>query len=640
MDVILNGNRVRLSDELGEGGEATVYWLDGSHSTVAKVYKPPDHPDFSMQPDGPQSARDRIDEHQAKLPEIISKFSRDLARIGGVVVPRDVLLATGRSKRIVGYTMDAVADAMPLTQLSRPAFRKGDAVPNHQVVRLFLQMSSVVDGVHGLGVVVGDFNEANVLAVIQPNSDPVGHFIDVDSWQFPGFRCRMFTLEFVDPLLCDPSKEQPDLMLPHTPESDVYALNCMLFRSLLLVDPFGGVYRPNGKHDKAAQRGRKMRRISVLHEDVGVPNWALHYGVLPDELLDHFLNVFERDERGPFPVKLIEDMRWTRCSVCGAIHARNRCPQCDKAVGIVTEVSRGEITIRQIFSTGGTILVARSHNGVIAHLQNRQDGAFVLEDGSVLFTGKPLPRMRFRMSNRATYVGSGNKVIEFPRNGERRQYTVDSYEGMPSFDVNSTTFFWTFSNVLYRSNDIGGQVPLTSVLSGRTLFWVGEEFGLATYRAGEIQRTFIFGIKGTSTTDVDDVPRISGHLVDSKCFFSRSRCWMLQTVSEGGRTFNRCTCISQHGQVLGVAEADEGDGSWLGNIRGKVASKAGLLSASDEGLVMVVPDAGRLEVSAHFGDTEDLVHPGCGLQPGDGGSLFVIDRQRISLLTFNRRRDT
>jgi hypothetical protein len=304
----------------------------------------------------------------------------------------------------------------------------------------------------------------------------------------------------------------------------------------------------------------------------------------------------------------------------------------------MTEVSRGDITVKHLTSTTGTVLVARSHNGLIRYMLHR-DGRFVLEDGTELFSGSPLPRMRFRMSDRATYVGHGNNVVEFTRDGQRRQYSVDRYEGMPSFDVNSTTLFWTFSNVLYRSNDLGGSTPVTSVLSGRTIFWVGEEVGIGFYRASEIQRTFVFDVDGAMTRDVDGVPRVTGQLLDAKCFFSKNRCWLLMTISEGSRTVNRCVCISDHGVVLGTAEAEDGDTSWLGNIRGKVASKVGLLSASGEGLVMVIVNDGRLDVSAHFGDTEDFIHPGCGLQPGQGGSLFVVDRQRVSLLTFSNRRD-
>ena len=65
------------------------------------------------------------------------------------------------------------------------------------------------------------------------------HLIDVDSYQFGGFTCSMFSERFVDPRLCDAQQLVP--VRPHDAESDWFAFAVMAFRSLLGVGPWSQV---------------------------------------------------------------------------------------------------------------------------------------------------------------------------------------------------------------------------------------------------------------------------------------------------------------------------------------------------------------------------------------------------------------
>src|ERR1035437_4348503 len=100
----------------------------------------------------------------------------------------------------------------------------------------------------------------------------------------------------------------------------------MLFKTLLCVGPFGGVYKPSKKKDIVLYAQRPLKGISVFNPDVTYTKKALHYRVLPDDLLHHFQEVFDKGKRIEFPVGLVSSMRWTKCNACGMEHARRGCP--------------------------------------------------------------------------------------------------------------------------------------------------------------------------------------------------------------------------------------------------------------------------------------------------------------------------
>lgn len=86
----------------------------------------------------------------------------------------------------------------------------------------------VIDEIHAAKVVIGDFNDLNVLIA---KDEP--YFIDADSFQYNGFLCKVYTERFVDPLLCDPQANRPVLAKPHNEDSDWFAFRVMLMQSLL-----------------------------------------------------------------------------------------------------------------------------------------------------------------------------------------------------------------------------------------------------------------------------------------------------------------------------------------------------------------------------------------------------------------------
>jgi hypothetical protein len=334
----IDGERVDLASLplLGQGGEAEVY--DLGDGRVLKWWKPPQHPDYDGLPAAQDAAKKRIAEAATKLRALPGGLP------ASVIAPSTLALV---KNAVVGYVMPKIAGTA-LANLGEPKWRRDNPVPGADVVGTLLALHDAITGLHARGVVVGDFNDLNVL--VEPSARRV-HMIDVDSYQFGGFACPMFSERFVDPRLCD---QQLMPSRPHDEASDWFAFATMAFRSLLGVGPWGGVHQPADPTLRVAPTMRAMRRVSVLAKDIVYPRAAKSLGILPDDLRELFLRIFERDQRGVFPRVELERLRLRACAQCGEEHARVRCPQCAAIAQLPPSVVHGRLTLMPI-AAGGVV---------------------------------------------------------------------------------------------------------------------------------------------------------------------------------------------------------------------------------------------------------------------------------------------
>ncbi|MCC6934204.1 MAG: hypothetical protein IT406_00710 [Candidatus Yanofskybacteria bacterium] len=620
MDVYVSGHRIRLdpSDSIGKGGEADVFAL--AMGMAVKVFKTPDHPDLANDPQEQEGARRRIQEHQKKL----RAFPKGLPP--HVVVPRD--LATDRSgARIVGYTMPLVPNAEVLMRYTDVLWRDSSGITAATVTDILRDLARTVTMTHAAHVVIGDFNDLNVLV-----SGTEAYLIDADSMQFGPFKCRVFTERFVDPLLCDPARSRPILSRSYTSESDWYAFAVMLMQCFLFVGPYAGVYRPRQAADRVDQNERPLRRITVFHPDVKRPKVMPDPRILPDDLLQFLHLTFEKDQRGAFPLALLEQMHWTVCPACKTVYARGMCPTCHIAPpAAIREVVtvRGAVTATRVFHTSGVILYATVQDGVMRWLSHAND-AFRREDGTVILNGSLDPHMRFRISGSATLAGKGHQVATIRPGRVPEMVNVDAYGNLPIFDATAETTYWTDNGQLMRTDPLGPKY-VGDVLAGQTLIWVGPTFGFGFYRAGQMQVGFVFDAHARGINDAVQLPKLNGHLVDTTCAFTREYCWFLASTHAGGVTANHCMVISRQGSLLATASAPSGDDSWLGTIRGHAAVGNSLLAATDEGVVRVSLDGASISVAQKFPDTEPFVHAHVHLYAVKDG-LYAVGKHDVTLL--------
>ena len=112
----------------------------------------------------------------------------------------------------------------------------------------------------------------------------------------------------------------------------------MAFRTLLGVGPWGGVHAT-----LRTVAARALARTSVLAPGIVYPRAARPLATLPDDLLETFRGIFERDVRGAFPRGVLERLRLRRCTQCGDEHARLRCPTCQALAHLPPVVVHGKL---------------------------------------------------------------------------------------------------------------------------------------------------------------------------------------------------------------------------------------------------------------------------------------------------------
>ncbi len=633
MDVYLKQKRIRLDPaaSIGKGGEADVFDLgDGN---VLKVWKTPSHPDYAALPAEQDAARERIAAHQTKL----RAFPAGLP--DRVIAPAE--LATDRSgKHLVGYAMPYVAGAEVLLRYGDPAARRGGLAAADAIAAL-VDLHATVGRLHGLGITIGDFNDLNVLV-----RDRRAFLIDADSLQFGAFLCRVFTERFVDPLLCDAALGQPVLCRPYGPASDWYAFAIMVMQTLVCVGPYGGVHKPADKAARVPQAARPLRRLTVFHPEVVYPKPALPLRALPDDLLHQLHLVFERDRREVFPRRLLEELEWRRCPLCGAEHARAGCPSCAAtpaaAVKDVTTV-RGAVTATRVLATHGVIVAAALEDGALRWLVH-EDGRYRREDGSVVLEGALDPSLVFALQGGVTLVGRGAEAFVLLPGAAPQRFMLDGFRGRPVLATNARFRYFAQGGRLLRRRPGGGargvaaQVEASAgervgdVLAGQTLFWAGERFGCGFYRAGTLAVAFVFDASLPGLKDTVKLPFLPGELVGAECALDDERAWLFLAAQHRGRTVHQCVVVRASGEVEAAAKAESGDGSWLGTLAGRAAAGGSLLAATDAGVVRVEPRSGALVETRAFPDTEPFVTATTRLFPGKSG-LFAVGERTIHSLS-------
>ncbi len=623
MKILLAGKKIALdpAKAFGKGGEADVF--DLGQGTALKLYKQPDHPDFDGFPDQQAAAQQRLDMNQRKLP----LFPKQLPE--RVVVP-DQLATDASTGRIAGYSMKLVAGAEPLLRYSERGFRQTAGIKPGAVVEILRDLHASVRALHRGGVVIGDFNDLNVLVAGQK-----AHLIDADSFQFGAFLCPMFTVKFVDPALCAQNAKSLDLMQPHNRESDWYAFAVMLMQSLLYVHPYGGIYKPKDPTRRMLHDERPLQRITVFNPEVVYPKPALHFSILPDEVLDFFHRVFEQDQRGEVPERVLDAMEWSVCPVCGTEHARRICPHCvhtaPAAIKSVTRV-RGTVTATRVFKTPGVILHVALDRGQPRWLYH-ENNAFKREDGSTVSGGPLAPGLRYRIVKQATVLGRDGQFAVLETGKPLRRQSTDAFRHLPMFDVNARHCYWALGGQLFRDGTLGPEY-IGDVLPERTVFWVGDQFGFGFYRAERLSVAFVFDANQRGINDRVKLPRLRGELIDAHCVFAGNRAWFFTAAQENGRHRNQCTVLDSSGAILATAEAEAGDGSWLAHIRGKCGAGEFLFAPTDAGVVRLKLAGGTIALDREFPDTEPFVDADSELLASPHG-LVCATKHEIQLLAFS-----
>lgn len=210
------GNKIKLINQLGSGGEGIVYETS-QHSIVAKIYH----------------LKNRSQNNWLKLEKMISNRIESKE----IIWPIDILY--NENHDYVGFIMSRTPSNCK--QLGETVLKINNSniqkqlLPNWKrldLVNVCYQITLVFKILHSHDILMGDINPANIL--INPSNPSEIYFVDCDSYQVGDYLCPVGTPVFTSPEYYKKCNMKPRYSkVKRTIEDEYYALAAFIFEVLM-----------------------------------------------------------------------------------------------------------------------------------------------------------------------------------------------------------------------------------------------------------------------------------------------------------------------------------------------------------------------------------------------------------------------
>ncbi len=343
--IVYNSRRQRASlknQPIAQGGEGSVYEIEGQSGLLAKVYKTP-----------------RSD-YERKLLWMMHNppvQPRQPAGHASIAWPSDLLY--DQRGAFIGYVMPRIRTAIPLLNVFNPR-RRMQTLPGfdwrylHRTAR---NMSSALSAIHARDYVVGDLNESNVL--VTPAA--LVTFIDTDSFQVQAtyngqpvpYYCPVGKPEYTAPEL----QGRTFQTTWRSPAADRFALGVLVFQ--LLMDgshPFRSRWHGQGDPPSVAEKiSRGLFPYSALLADpvqppTTIPSLKILHPEVEILVYRCFASGYRDAAQRPQPEEWEQALKQAEAAliVCPKGHWFSshlpRCPKCDPSVlrpGVTVAAANG-----------------------------------------------------------------------------------------------------------------------------------------------------------------------------------------------------------------------------------------------------------------------------------------------------------
>jgi DNA-binding helix-hairpin-helix protein with protein kinase domain len=272
------GRRVSLGAELGRGGEAAVYSVEGQPELVAKIYH---------QPPGAEKAE--------KLSQMVKLQSERLLALSAWPVGT---LFIGRTRSLAGFLMKNVARFKDIHLLYNPKSRTREFPPKANwrfLIHTASNLARAFAAVHECGHVIGDVNQSNVR--VSPETAVVS-LVDCDSFQISA-NGKVYPCEVGVPLYTPPELQDTEFReVVRTPNHDNFGLAVLIFHLLFMGrHPFAGKFL--GRGEMPIEKAIAERRFAFSRDSERTqmlpPPACITLAHLPQEIGDLFISAFGPD---------------------------------------------------------------------------------------------------------------------------------------------------------------------------------------------------------------------------------------------------------------------------------------------------------------------------------------------------------
>lgn len=570
--VIYKQHQIQLDEKnsLGTGGEATVILHD---KLAFKLYHTPSK-------ERSEKLKDFL-QLNTKLPD-------------NVAFPIDLVFDT--KSKVIGFTMPVANKCKEVINLSNKKYRSQEQITSNDIISVFKHMKTTLDEIHSNNLIIGDFNDLNVLFT----TNFLSVFIDVDSFQFGKYPCQVGTDQFIDPSLygIDLTKK------PYfSKETDWYSFAVMLFKSLLFAHPYGGVHRTyQTLFDRAQQK------ITVFEKDVIYPKIAINPDTLSDDLLDYFHKVFKQGKRFDIPQSTLQNLEFVPCNKCNNsfYKGRGQCPICfGVVVKPVIDISQ-IITKKQIdndrciadtlFFTEGIILFSKvlaDNRIVIVEYVSNQTNLHILDGKKTtlkLWNGH-FRDTKYDFFKNYFVVCQEKDLLVFDISSKLlkplAKTTTQTFDATSIFSCSETKLYRLTDKVLSICEVYNGAlVENVSIqtLENQTWLDVGSnDLGIGYFRIFDQYHYFVFSPKGRFEINLT---KQNGKIIETCAEFSKSTILFLQKTLYKGRTYSHYHIIDDQGQILESKSEESISSDLLKNLSGKSLVGTTIVHPSDAGIVL------------------------------------------------------
>jgi hypothetical protein len=638
MDVVVRGQRVTLNpkDAVGSGGEATITKCGGK---AIKVY------------------HQQNDERAKKLVAMIKEVT---PRLPAEVLGPQTLVYNSKGTKVVGFEMNLLPPGYEvLSSLSRKSYRNSTHVGTKTVTSLFLTAHDTLSGIHQAGAVVGDLNDLNEMFMVTPQGQGKVAWIDVDSFQVPNHPCEVATETFLDPNLYGPDVTAPVLMPTgqyriFKPENDWYSYTVLLFRSLTLVHPYGGVDPALPTIPRRAKAGKSVFNVSVRYPaKIG---YSLE--VMSDDLIQYMTAVFDKGYRLNMPRALLEGYAagLVACPQCLMEYdgKRRKCPGCAATAPppvMTLTTDRAGCSATDLLHLDGNILSMASMGDLLRILsyEERELVVYDITNGGVdrVSLGSRSPDSRVDASPGGYVAWSGRNDstvnIAMVQGGRIRNSILVPTEKVgdwAAFGVSNNYFYRIAAGILLRCTFGKGsstdERPLTTVMTSQTWFKVSKvptSEGDVLFGASRIfGEQHYFMIVGNKRIDLEfgDL-RKPMTVTDTNVTFSSQTVALIRKVLIQGAERLHLMLFDLNGNLLSNCWLDPTVRMAGGSMHGGALSAKSLLLATDRGIVREKLNGVAPEEEKLFDATEPFISADSEIQPFRGG-LAVSHGTNIRLL--------
>ena len=626
MQVVIDGKPVRFDpqDVLGRGGEATVMKLG---NMAVKVYHDP------------------TPERGKKLQDFIPRAALLPSE---VVAPKSAVF-DARGRKVVGFTMDLLPQGfVPVGNIRNKTWRDRHDITTQQVIRLFEGMHRTLNAVHGANVVVGDFNDQNVLFAAERHA-----FIDTDSFQFDTYPCLVATEAYLEPTLYGMDLSERPVFRP---EHDWYSYAVMLFYTLFMIHPYGGV------HPVVRDRlKRASSHLFVFQPEVVYPKTkVINPDVVTDELLQVFWEIFNKGKRMIFPIQQLEELErlLVKCNSCDTWYAgsRQNCPQCSERNLVLVQLKKavhvpGTVACDEVLVTKGKIVFFRVVRDVLYCVAH--------EAGMAVLYTKPAGQVGsrkelFTVHSGARYEVFNNYLVVCPDPFKSKlllfdlgadyftlAFTLDTqvYTGDEAvFSSSGEALYRIVSGRIFRTTIHQGRLrddPVCQATNNQTWFSVSSGPAPWLVMSWRLFNQYLWNIVDperrqhqVALADLDPGEK----LTDQHVLFSETSLVLVRRTQFQGKEHVRWDHIDTSGTILISHRSDLRDAPQFANINGAFYGSGTIRHATDDGLLKEVVTSRQTAVmdsTASFVDGTDSITM-------LSGSLLVVKQDRVLQLTIRK----